>query len=109
VDLPTTPLSLSSDVRVALFRAAQEAISNVLKHAGATQIEISLERDNGRVRLSVEDDGQGFEPSATSQKEMPSWGLKIMRQRIESIGGTVDIQSEPGEGTRVTFEIERFS
>jgi signal transduction histidine kinase len=109
VDLPKTPLSLSSDVRVALFRAAQEAISNVLKHADATQLEISLERENGRVRLSVEDDGQGFEPSATSQKEMPSWGLKIMRQRIESVGGTVEIRSDPGEGTRVTFEIERIS
>ncbi|HJR80849.1 MAG TPA: MEDS domain-containing protein [Anaerolineales bacterium] len=109
VDLPTIPLLLSSDIRVALFRAAQEAISNVLKHADATQLEISLERENGRVRLSVEDNGQGFEPSATSQKEMPSWGLKIMRERIESIGGTVEIESEPGKGTRVTFEIERSS
>ena len=109
VDLPATPLLLSSDVRVALFRAAQEAISNVLKHADATQLEISLERENGRVRLSVEDNGQGFEPSAISQKETLSWGLKIMHERIESIGGTVEIESEPGKGTRVTFEIERFS
>ncbi len=109
VDLPKTSLSLSSDVRVALFRAAQEAISNVLKHADATQLEISLERENGKVRLSVEDNGQGFEPSAASQKEMPSWGLKIMRERIESIGGTVEIESKPGKGTRVTFEIERSS
>jgi PAS domain S-box-containing protein len=108
-DLPDTTLSLSLDVRVALFRATQEAISNVLKHADATQLEISLERENGRVRLSVEDNGQGFEPGATSQKETPSWGLKIMRERIESIGGTVEIESEPGQGTRVTFEIERFS
>jgi signal transduction histidine kinase len=59
--------------------------------------------------LSVEDNGQGFEPSMTSQKETPSWGLKIMRERIDSIGGTVEIESEPGKGTRVTFEIERFS
>jgi signal transduction histidine kinase len=109
VDLPDTPLLLPSDVRVALFRAAQEAISNVLKHADATQLEVSLERENGRVRLSVADNGQGFEPGATSQKETPSWGLKIMRERIESIGGTVEIESEPGEGTRVIFEIERFS
>jgi PAS domain S-box-containing protein len=109
VDLPDIPLLLSSDIRVALFRAAQEAISNVLKHADATQLGISLERENGRVRLSVEDNGQGFEPSATSQKETPSWGLEIMRERIESIGGTVEIESEPGNGTRVIFEIERFS
>lgn len=109
VDLPETPLRLSSDVRVALFRAAQEAISNVLKHADATQLEISLQRENGRVRLRVEDNGRGFEPSPESPKETPSWGLKIMRERIESIGGKVQIESKPGEGTRVTFEIERSS
>jgi signal transduction histidine kinase len=98
---------LPSDVRIALFRSAQEAISNVLKHADATQLEISLQGEDGRVRLRVEDDGQGFEPEAAFQKEAPSWGLKIMRERIESIGGKVHILSEPGAGTRVTFEIER--
>jgi signal transduction histidine kinase len=106
IDLPETPIPLSSDVRVALFRAAQEAISNVLKHAEATQVEISLQRENGRLSLKIEDNGQGFESSAAYQKETPSWGLKIMRERIESIGGKVEIESEPGEGTRVTFEIE---
>jgi PAS domain S-box-containing protein len=107
-DLPDlVPPHLSSDVRIALFRAAQEAISNVLKHANATQLEVSLHRENGMIRLTVEDDGQGFDPGAASQKEAPSWGLKIMRERIESIGGQVQIASKPGQGTRVTFEIER--
>jgi signal transduction histidine kinase len=107
-DLPDlAPPPLPSDVRIALFRSAQEAISNVLKHADATQLEISLQGEDGRVRLRVEDDGQGFEPEAAFQKEAPSWGLKIMRERIESIGGKVQILSEPGAGTRVTFEIER--
>src|SRR6185295_146548 len=100
---------LPSDVLIALFRAAQEAITNVLKHADATQLEVSLEESNGSVHLSVEDDGQGFEPDAASQKEAPTWGLKIMRERIESIGGKVQIESEPGGGTRVTFEVERQS
>jgi signal transduction histidine kinase len=72
-------------------------------------LEISLQRENGRVRLRVEDNGQGFEPNPESPKETPSWGLKIMRERIESIGGRVQIESEPGKGTRVTFEIERPS
>src|SRR5687768_4781455 len=107
-DLPAlAPPPLPSDVRIALFRSAQEAISNVLKHADATQLEISLQGEDGRVRLRVEDDGQGFEPEAAPQKEAPSWGLKIMRERIEAIGGKVQILSEPGAGTRVTFEIER--
>jgi signal transduction histidine kinase len=99
--------TLPSDVRIALFRAAQEAISNVLKHAHATQLEVSLEERDGSIRLRIEDDGQGFEPEAAPQKEAQTWGLKIMRERIESIGGKVKIESKPGEGTRVTFEIER--
>jgi PAS domain S-box-containing protein len=103
------PPLLSSDVRIALFRAAQEAISNVLKHANATQLEVSLQGENGRVRLWVEDNGQGFDPSVVSQKETQTWGLEIMRERIESIGGKVQIESELGQGTRVTFEIERPS
>jgi PAS domain S-box-containing protein len=107
-DLPDlAPLPLPSEVRIALFRAAQEAISNVLKHANATQLEISLEGENGRVRLRVEDDGQGFDPNAASQKEGPSWGLRIMRERIESIGGYIRIESKLGQGTQVTFEVER--
>jgi PAS domain S-box-containing protein len=104
-DLARPPLP--SDVRIALFRVAQEAISNVLRHAGATQLEVNLQRENGKVRLKVEDNGRGFDPNWTSQKEAPSWGLQIMRERIESIGGKVQIESKPGEGTRVTFEIER--
>jgi signal transduction histidine kinase len=106
-DLDSPPLT--SDVRIALFRSAQEAISNVLKHANATQLEISLQGENGSVRLRVEDDGRGFDPNAASQKETPSWGLRIMRERIESIGGNVQIESKPGQGTRVTFEVERQS
>jgi len=107
-DLPDlAPPPLPSDVRIALFRAAQEVITNVLKHADSTQLEVSLEESDGRIRLRVEDDGQGFEPEMVSQKEAQTWGLKIMRERIESIGGKVQIESEPEEGTRVTFEIER--
>jgi PAS domain S-box-containing protein len=109
-DLPDlAPPPLPSEVRIALFRAAQEAIGNVLKHANATQLEVSLEERDGSVHLSVEDDGQGFEPDAASQKEAPTWGVKIMRERIEAIGGKVQIESAPGGGTRVTFEVERQS
>jgi signal transduction histidine kinase len=109
-DLPDlAPPPLPSDVSIALFRAAQEAISNVIKHANATQLEVSLEERDDRIRLRVGDDGRGFEPDAASQKEVQTWGLKIMRERIESIGGKVQIESERGEGTRVIFEIERPS
>jgi signal transduction histidine kinase len=100
---------MPSDVRATLFRAAQEAISNVLKHADATQLEVRLDGRNGRIRLQIKDDGRGFEPDVVSQKERQTWGLQIMRERIESIGGKVLIESKPGQGTRVIFEIERPS
>ena len=107
-DLPDlSPPLLPANIRIALFRAAQEAISNVLKHAHATWLEIRLQGEDGRVRLMVEDNGQGFDPNAASQKEAPSWGLKIMRERIESIGGKLYIESGPGAGTQTIFEIER--
>ena len=103
------PPSLPSDVSIALFRAAQEAISNVLKHADATQLEVSLEERNGRIILAVEDNGSGFEPEAVSQRGTQTWGLKIMQERIESIGGKVQIESIMGQGTRVVFEIGKPS
>jgi len=109
-DLPDlAPPRLPSEFRIALFRAAQEAISNVLKHASATQLEISLEQLDGKVRLMVEDNGRGFDPEAAAQQNSQTWGLKIMRERIESISGKVHIESKPGEGTRVIFEIQRPS
>ncbi len=98
-DLPDLPNPrLPSNVRIALFRAAQEAISNVLKHAKATQLEVRLEQREGRVRLMVGDNGQGFDPGTTSQKTAQTWGLNIMRERIESIGGDVQIEFEAGRG-----------
>ena len=88
-DLPDRdPPRLPSNVRATVFRAAQEAISNVLKHANATTLEVKLlESHNGRVRLKVVDNGQGFEPDLASQQERQTWGLQIMRERIELIGG----------------------
>ena len=88
-DLPDlAPPPLPPYFMIALFRAVQEAIGNVLKHADATRLEIRLEERDGRIRLTVEDDGKGFGPALASQKEAQTWGLKIMRQRIESVGGT---------------------
>lgn len=106
-DLASPPLP--SNVRIALFRSAQEAISNVLKHSDATQLEIGLEERNGRLRLKIEDDGQGFESDMVSQRERQTLGLQIMHERIESIGGNIQIESRPGQGTQVVFEIERPS
>jgi signal transduction histidine kinase len=101
------PPPLPSNMCIALFRAAQESINNILKHADARHLELSLEEQHSRICLKIEDDGQGFQPDLVSRKEAQTWGLKIMRERIEAVGGRVQIQSELGRGTRVIFETRR--
>jgi PAS domain S-box-containing protein len=89
---------LSLDVKEALYRVAQEALNNVIKHAHAQRVVVRLERDEQGILLLVEDDGVGFEP----QGEYPGhMGMQTMRERLEEMGGTLAIESAPGRGTRL--------
>jgi signal transduction histidine kinase len=83
-----------------LFRVAQEALRNALRHAQAAQIRVELRPERGGTLLSVADDGSGFEPAAP--RERASLGLASMRERIALFGGRLDIRSQRGQGTRVT-------
>lgn len=96
------PLSTAS----ALFRITQEALNNTLKHANASQINISLIQDNGTTRLEIIDDGQGFDTTILNapQKEQ-HWGYLIMSERAEAIGGKLSVQSRPQHGTSIIVEI----
>jgi len=95
--------------QMAFFRTVQEAINNVLKHAEASRLWISLEESQGRIRLKVEDNGRGFAADPASSKDPQTWGLKIMRERVESVGGVMTVESRLGAGTCLVFEIERQS
>jgi signal transduction histidine kinase len=86
------------DVKVALYRIAQEALNNVAKHAAASQVWLSLHCSPERVILSVRDDGAGFELGQATPNNL---GLRIMRERSQAIGATLTVDSEPGEGTEV--------
>jgi signal transduction histidine kinase len=90
---------LSPEVKVALYRVAQEALNNVAKHSGASQASVSLQCQLARVVLQVSDDGCGFDPQAISP---PSLGLSIMRERAEAIGAELRVESQAGHGTQVT-------
>jgi len=95
-------------VETALFRIIGEATTNVAKHAEANQLTITLEEDNATFRLTIADDGKGFDLSALSRSgKQPGWGLIIMKERAESLGGQVHIESEPGKGTQVVLELNR--
>ncbi len=87
------------DVHVAFYRTAQEALNNVVKHARASQVEVSLRCVNGPgVELVVRDDGRGFDPERVTAEGL---GLDIMRERAQAIGARLEIDSEAGSGTRV--------
>jgi signal transduction histidine kinase len=92
-------LQVSVDTKMALYRIAQEAINNVVKHARAGQVRITLQWEAGRGVLSVEDDGRGFDPRYVGSEKM---GLQIMRERAQAIGGELRVTSAPGQGTSVT-------
>ena len=85
-----------------VFRIAQEAVSNALRHSRATSVDVSLRAVESRVRLTVSDDGAGFTPTEPVRRGM---GLNAMRERASRVGGSLDIDSHPTLGTRVTFTI----
>jgi signal transduction histidine kinase len=92
---------LPTATEVVLLRVAQEALANVRKHAGAGQVDVELSYGDDTVRLTVADDGQGFDPDAVSG----GYGLRGMRERVRLAGGTITVRSAPGEGTVVRVEV----
>ena len=88
-------------VEVQLMRILQEALTNVRKHAGASQVWISFARENGYARVRVQDDGHGFAPGETAEDPRKHIGLRVMRERAEEVGGHFNLRSEPGQGMEV--------
>jgi signal transduction histidine kinase len=99
---------LSPNLRVVFFRIAQEAITNTVRHANANQVELVLSVTNTHAKLVVQDDGLGFDVGTTLQagNGRPCWGLLGMMERAELVGGTCQIDSQPGKGTRVEVGVE---
>src|SRR5205085_6030083 len=86
-----------------LYRVVQEAISNVLKHSGAGNVEIELTSIERGVFLVVEDDGVGFDPMPPAELfDEGHLGLRGMQERVQMAGGRWDVDSAPGRGTRLT-------
>jgi signal transduction histidine kinase len=92
-------------VKIALFRVAQEALTNVLKHASATSAQLWLSFEEENVRIRVWDDGCGFDSEKLAFENAASWGLMGMRERAALLGGEFHILSRPGRGTLVEVTI----
>lgn len=92
---------LAADAEQELYRIAQEALNNVLKHARASRVRVALRQMNGRVRMHISDDGKGFAPETPTG----GFGLSGMRERVVRLGGDLRVDSTHGEGTRLEIEV----
>jgi PAS domain S-box-containing protein len=97
--------SSTSEIDTVLYRIAQEALNNVAKHASAASAAVLLERRGGLISLIVEDDGVGFDAENTSGANPEGLGLVGMRERAALVGGTAEVESHSGEGTRVIVRV----
>jgi signal transduction histidine kinase len=93
---------VNSRHRHQLFLAFKEALTNVVRHSGATEVRLNIERQNGHVKLTVADNGRGLPVSAPTEE---TDGVANMRMRIEKLGGRFEITSEPGHGTVLRFYV----
>jgi signal transduction histidine kinase len=98
---------LKGQTETALFRIAQEAITNIVRHSGAENVMISVEPTDRKLTLEIEDDGKGFEADAVSRPEENGAGLGLlgMKERALLLDGTFKIESHPGSGTRVVVQV----
>ena len=92
---------LPTEVQSTLYRIAREGMNNIVRHSGASTARLALVSSGDRVRLEIVDDGSGFDAHAVGPGHM---GLAIMRERADSIGATIRVASEVGQGTRLTVE-----
>jgi PAS domain S-box-containing protein len=99
VDLDLLPAAAGKDVALCLFRVAQEALNNVVRHAGSRTASVALKQMDGGLLLAVRDGGAGFDPASPGARR--SLGLASMRERVRLVNGTLDIESAPGQGTAV--------
>jgi signal transduction histidine kinase len=105
-DLPDTTPRLAPDAELALFRAAQEALANVVRHAEASEVVVRLRVEGNSLKLMVEDDGRGLaRPSSDPEQGHGHLGLAGMRERIGALGGTVDIRASRKKGVSVIVSV----
>lgn len=98
---------MSSQIETVLYRIAQEALNNTVRHAKATEITIDLHFNDHAVVLTIQDNGRGFEPTSIlkPQAQVRAWGLLGMQERVGLVGGNFEIESAPGRGTRLVADI----
>lgn len=107
VDAPNEDMNLRPEVEVTCYRIAREALNNVIKHAGAQHVAVSVECEGEKLAVRVSDDGRGFDVAPMTRLAVFNGRLGIvgMQERAGAVGGTVEISSRPGEGTMITCRV----
>lgn len=105
---PSKVEGLDATCSSALYRVAQEAVGNAIRHARATAVSVRLREQDGEVELEISDDGIGFVPEEVARRR-PGMGLFTMRERAALVGGRLMVQSSDGQGTRVMVAVPRAS
>jgi signal transduction histidine kinase len=96
---------LPDSIEAALFRAVQEALANVVRHSNASKAEVVLERKGQTLFCTVKDTGVGFDPSSRHKAKVEGLGLIGIRERLDAIGGTLEVRSRPSQGTQLIMTI----
>jgi signal transduction histidine kinase len=96
-----------ADAQIIIYRIFQECLTNISKHAGATEVSIAVKENEGLISLTIEDNGAGFDPAQLSARRASGRGLGLaaLDERARMLGGTLEIRSQPGAGTRMTCVI----
>jgi two-component system sensor histidine kinase UhpB len=98
---------LPSEIEIALFRIAQEALNNVAKHANATRIDIELFEEDGNTMMAITDNGLGFDMNTQIVRTEQHWGIPLMRERARAINGEFLLRSVPGQGTQIVIRVKK--
>ena len=93
---------LAPRVTIQALRIIQEALANVRKHAATNHASVCIQPHENGIRITIEDDGRGFNPARAMPRNNTGFGLQVMRERAESVGGCLKIDAKPGSGTRLT-------
>ena len=101
------PMRLSPPMEIATYRIVQETINNVRRHSSATKVDMHLHFQRDQLRIQIDDNGVGFNVPRTLESAVAvgHMGLLGMRQRVESLGGELQIESQEGMGTRLTLQL----
>jgi signal transduction histidine kinase len=105
VDPSLNGTTFSADTQMEIFRIVQEALTNARKHSKARHVQVKFEAEDGRVCIVIEDDGHGFAPENLEMVYGQHFGLQFMQERAGQLGGMLQVQSTPGNGTQVMLEV----